>query len=110
MEKYHQAGCESAVASAASTSTPETVTEWNEAVAGHVHPPEIEIYGLANSGPWSGSDQWGDLIGGGLGEPGSADPELHTRMLHLLAESGPLPPPPGPGYPDVSSIRQVLGL
>jgi hypothetical protein len=113
-ERYHQAGCESAVASAAATSTPEAVRAWNEVVSSG--PTALDVIaaeqqlGLASPStpePWDGTDTWSDLL---HSETGLSDTDLRARVLHSMGETGPLPPEPRPDLPDVTVLRAELGI
>jgi hypothetical protein len=112
--RYHGAGCGAAVASAAATGSYEAVESWNEVVAGHTHPPEVEMgLGLANpSEPWDGTDQWGGLLGNGdPATPGTPGYEaLRAQIFHKMALADAPARPRDPGMPDTGWIRAQLGI
>jgi hypothetical protein len=108
MERYHQVGCEDAVASSAASGSYEAVEAWNETVTSHIHPPEI--YGLASPStpePGDGTDLWSDLLHSG--EPGP-DTDVRAWVLHRMGEADQPPPEPRPDLPDVTVLRATLGI
>jgi hypothetical protein len=114
--RYHQAGCESVVAQAAATSTPEAVRAWNATVRGHAPPPgaagAAEALGLASpSQPEPGTaDMWADLLHA-PDDLGGAYGDIHARMLAEMGEAEPPPyPQMRPPGPDVSAIKAALGI
>jgi hypothetical protein len=110
--RYHEAACGAVVIGSAATGSYEDVEAWNETVAGHTQPPGAagagQALGLANDG---GSEDlgWGDPLGP-AGGPGSADPGLGARVLASMGETDAPPAEPREDLPDVSGLREALGI
>jgi hypothetical protein len=115
MERYHALGCSETIESAAATGDAEAARAWQQTLQNWQQPPGVagaaEQLGLAtptSPEPGTGVDTWSDLLD--PGEPGSADPRLQARVLHLLGEAD-APPRERPlDYPDTVVLRATLGI
>ena len=109
--RYHTPDCHTSVESAAARGSAEDATAWADTLQGRANPPGTDAgaLGLANEPqPGDGVDVWADLLE--TGEPGSADPQLHDRVMNLLGEADAAPRERDPGLPDTMVIRAILGI
>ena len=110
--RYHTPDCHTTTESAAARGSAGEATAWADTLAGRTPHAGIDAsaLGLANEPqPGDGLDAWADLITG-PGGPGSADPELHARMLVQLGETDQLPDGPREPLPDTTVLRAILGI
>jgi hypothetical protein len=111
--RYHRPGCSTLMVTDAGNGSFEDAEAWNAVVRGHL-PPAGADADLANPGepvPWEpdgGFGSFDDLVDP-VGEPGSAAPDLHARVLHWMGLAESPPRSRGPG-PDVSGLIEELGL
>lgn len=109
--RFHTPDCHTSIESAAARGSAEEATAWADTLQGRANPPGTDAgaLGLANEPqPGDGVDVWADLLE--TGEPGSADPQLHDRVMNLLGEADAAPRERDPGLPDTTVIRAILGI
>ena len=111
--RYHTPDCHTSAESAAARGSATEAEAWRETLQGRAQPPgtDARALGLATpSGPepGSGADTWADLLDSG--EPGSAGPGLHARLMNYLGQADAPPPPPREDLPDTTVIRAALGI
>jgi hypothetical protein len=109
MERYHQAGCESGVVSAAATGTHDDAQAWSATLRGYTPPPEVatarEELGLATPAPMPPQYLgWDELFSD------TSPRDAHAAMLAELGAAEPMPVPPRQELPDVGGLRAALGL
>jgi hypothetical protein len=112
--RFHSASCHVVTDEAAATGSAEEAEAWSATLTAYQQPPGVagaEELGLANpADPQPGTgDMWADLIDP-AGEPGSATPGLHARLLHYMGEADAPARPPRDDLPDVTGLREELGL
>jgi hypothetical protein len=112
--RFHQTGCHVVTEEAAATGDATAAEAWRDTLNGYTSPGGLDAsaIGLASPTgpePGSGTYMWADLIDP-AGEPGSAQPGLHAAILHRMGEADALARPPRDDLPDVSAIKEALGL
>jgi hypothetical protein len=107
--RYHRPGCATLTLTDAPNASYEDAQSWNTVVHRHLPPAELASPGEpADWEPGGGFGSFEDLTGP-PGGPGTADWDLHARVLHSMGLVGE-PPGPRPPVPDTAWIREELGL
>ena len=112
--RFHQAGCMTVTEGAAATGDATAAEAWNATLRGM--PSAVDVaaaaaeLGLATPAspePGYGLDMWADLLD--TSDPLSY-PEIHAQVLAGMGEPGSPPPQVRGSGPDVSWLREALGL
>lgn len=106
--RFHTPDCHTTIESAAARGDAVAVEAWNSTLQGRAQPPgtDARALGLANEPqPGDGTDVWAEMLEG----PARPEAELRALLVHQMGLADQPPPPPREG-PDVSSIREALGI
>jgi hypothetical protein len=109
--RYHSPQCSTVTEAAAATGSAAEAEAWNATLKGRTSSADVAAAQLANEPePGSGVDAWADLLTP-PGGPGSADPELISRLLQDMGEAGHLPPRREQRpLPQVADLAERMGL